>query len=40
MDPITMVLAAHSVGFPISKWNERTARQRGAATPAPPVLTL
>jgi hypothetical protein len=40
MDPIMMVLAAFGVAYPISLWNERTARQREAAAPAPPVLTL
>jgi 4-amino-4-deoxy-L-arabinose transferase-like glycosyltransferase len=39
MDPIMMVLAAYGVAYPISVWNERTARQRDAVTPAPPVLT-
>jgi 4-amino-4-deoxy-L-arabinose transferase-like glycosyltransferase len=40
MDPIMMVLGAYGVGYPISLWNERMARQRGAVSPAPPVLTL
>jgi len=39
MDPIMMVLAAYGVAYPISIWNERMGRQRGAVTPAPPVLT-
>ena len=39
MDPIMMVLAAYGVAYPISIWSGRMARQRGAVTPAPPVLT-
>ncbi len=39
MDPIMIVLATYGVAHPISLWNERMARQRGAVAPAPPVLT-
>ncbi len=39
MDPIMIVLAAFGVAYPISLWHGRTARQRDAATPAPPVMT-
>ena len=39
MDPIMMVLAVFGVAYPISLWNARSARQREAVAPVPPVLT-